>query len=257
MDPWMEQQWGDAHHTLITFAREQIRPLLPADLRARVEERVFVETSFGPERTIFPDLRVIERTRASTEPSSASTATLASSAGPILVELDDEPMTQGYIQIIDARSGNRVVTVIEVLSPANKRPGQGQEMFLRKQGECRQAKINRVEIDLLRGGQRVLSVPEERVPVFCRTPYRVCVRRGWRPSIAECYPVPLRAALPRIFIPLRQSDPDVPLELQPLVDQAYVSGEYDDTDYRLDPVPPLDPADAQWADAMLRGKGLR
>ena len=85
---------------------------------------------------------MIERTRVSTGPASAGTATLASLAAPILVELDDEPMTQGHIQIIDARSGNRVVTVIEVLSPANKRPGQGQEMFLREQQECQQAKIN-------------------------------------------------------------------------------------------------------------------
>ena len=61
----------------------------------------------------------------------------------------------------------------------------------------------------------------------------------------------------QVLIPLRQNDPDVPLELQSLVDQAYVSGEYDDTDYRLDAVPPPEPADAQWADALLRGKGLR
>jgi hypothetical protein len=60
MDPWMEQQWGNAHHSLITYPRGQIRHLPPPDLRARVEERVFVETSDGPERTIFPDLRVIE-----------------------------------------------------------------------------------------------------------------------------------------------------------------------------------------------------
>jgi hypothetical protein len=215
----MEQQWGDAHHTLITFAREQIRPLLPPDLRARVEERVF--------------------------------------ATPVLVELADEPMTQGFIQIIDTRSGNRVVTVIEVLSPANKRAGQGQQMFLQKQQECREAGISRVEIDLLRGGRRVLSVPEERVPLSCRTPYRICVRRSWRPSAAELYPAPLREPLPGISVPLRQGDQDVPLTLQPLVDQAYLSGEYDDTDYRSDPVPALDAADAAWADQLLREKGLR
>ena len=49
----------------------------------------------------------------------------------------------------------------------------------------------------------------------------------------------------------------MPLELQPLVNEAYRNGTYEDTDYRRDPVPPLDPEDAAWADALLREKGLR
>lgn len=220
MDPWMEQQWGDAHHTLITFAREQIRPLLPPDLRARVEERVFVEALSGPERSMYPDLRVVERTRVATPRMGSAGSAAAGASSPVIVDLTDEPMTQGYIQIVDARSGNRVVTVIEVLSPANKKAGQGQSMFLQKQEECRSAGISRVEIDLLRGGRRVLSVPEDRVPVSCRTPYRICVRRGWRPNEAELYPAPLQEPLPIISIPLREQDEDVPLALQPLIDQA-------------------------------------
>jgi hypothetical protein len=68
-----------------------------------------------------------------------------------------------------------------VLSPANKRLGRGQEMFPRKQGEWREGRINRVEIHLLGGRRRVLSIPENRVPASRRAPYRVCVRRGRRP----------------------------------------------------------------------------
>jgi hypothetical protein len=43
MDPYLEARWGDVHQRLITYAADQLAPRLPADLRARVEERVFVE----------------------------------------------------------------------------------------------------------------------------------------------------------------------------------------------------------------------
>jgi Protein of unknown function (DUF4058) len=63
MDPYLEQFWGDVHHRLITYACDQLQGALPAELRARVQERVFVESSAGSERTMYSDIRVIERRR--------------------------------------------------------------------------------------------------------------------------------------------------------------------------------------------------
>jgi hypothetical protein len=64
--------------------------------------------------------------------------------------------------------------------------------------------------------------------------------------------------LPVIRIPLRQTDADVPLDLQALIDQCYRNGDYeDDLNYQTDPYPPLDPDDARWADALLRKLGRR
>lgn len=261
MDPWMEQQWGDAHHSLIQYARDQIQPLLPPDLRARIEERVFVEADGRRERNRFPDLRVIERVRASrpvvSTGSAVATAGEVTVARPLVVYLADEPMTEGVIQIVDVRSGNRVVTVIEVLSPSNKLPGVGQRLYLGKQQECQAGGVNLVEIDLLRGGQWVVSVPLDLIPVPDQTPYRVCVWRAAEPLAYEIYPAPLRERLPVIRVPLREDDADVPLDLQTPLNRAYQSGAYDDTDYSIDPVPSLGPEDAAWADALLRSKGLR
>jgi hypothetical protein len=62
MDPYLEESWGDVHHRLITYAADQLQTTLPKDLRARVEERVFVESEV-PRRTLYPDIRVVERTR--------------------------------------------------------------------------------------------------------------------------------------------------------------------------------------------------
>ena len=69
--------------------------------------------------------------------------------------------------------------------------------------------------------------------------------------------MPLRERLPIISIPLRATDSDVPLDLQPLLDLAYRNGTYDDTDYSANPVPPLDREDAAWAEGILRAKSLR
>jgi hypothetical protein len=49
----------------------------------------------------------------------------------------------------------------------------------------------------------------------------------------------------------------VVLDIQAIVDQAYLNGRYDQTNYSVPPEPPLDPEDAAWADALVREKGLR
>jgi Protein of unknown function (DUF4058) len=255
MDPWMEQQWGDAHHRIIVYASDQLRRVLPPDLRPRIEERVFVESPFDLEAVRYPDVRIVTHVRAARLPATSGTA--VATAEPLLIEFEVEPVTQGSIQILDVGSGNKVVTVIEVLSPANKRPGEGQRTYLKKQEECKEAGVNLVEIDLLRGGRRVSVANENMIPPSYRTPYRVTGWRATRPKAVELYRVPFREKLPAVKIPLRPADNDVPLELQPLVNEAYRNGTYEDTDYGRDPVPPLEPDDAAWADALLREKGLR
>lgn len=255
MDPYLERHWGDVHHTLITYARDRLQRFLPSDLRARVEERVFVESPANGYRPIIRDVRVIERQRKKRKPASV-TAGLAV-AEPLIVQTELE-ITQGFIEIRDASSGHRVVTVIEVLSPANKVTGEGQDKYLQKRQELRAGRVSLVEIDLVRAGKRLLPVPLEMLPPSFRTTYQVWVRRGWELMKVEIYRVPLRERLPVIRIPLRQTDADVPLDLQALIDECYRNGGYEaDIDYRADPYPPLDAKDARWANALLRKAGLR
>ena len=180
-------------------------------------------------------------------------------AEPLVIQIDqDEPVRQGFIEIIDLKSGRRVVTVIEIISPSNKVAGPGRDMYVKKQGELRQAGVSLAEIDLNRTGSRVLSAPFERIPDGHRTPYAACVRRGWKPSAFEYYRLPLHERLPAIAIPLRQTDADIPLDLQAVLDECCEEGRYvDDIDYHHDPDPPLCPDDAVWADALLREHGLR
>ncbi len=253
MDPYLEQHWGDVHHNLITFAQGMLNELLSRDLRARAQERILVELpSEAP--PYYPGLRVVEHER----PGQGGTAGAA--AGVTLAEPLEvpflEPETQGFLEIVETRPERRVITVLEVLSPSNKYAGHGRDLYRQKQRDLMEGCVSLVEIDLLRAGPHVLQVPLGRIPPSHRTPYKVCVHRGWKAS-AEIYRVPLREPLPAIRVPLREGDADVPLNLQALITQVYRNGRYDDIDYTVPPVPPLAPEDEAWADELLRQAGKR
>jgi len=257
MDPYLEQFWGDIHHTMITYARAALQKELPRDLVARVDERVFVEPTEGEGRNIVPDVRVVERPHPRGPERRAGNGIAV--AEPLVIHLEQsDPLRQGFIEVIDIKSGRRVVTVIEILSPSNKKAGPGRDLYEKKQEEMREGGVSLVEIDLLRGGERVLAVPFDRIPEGKRTPYAVCCRRGWKSFEFEYFPIPLRERLPILPIPLRQEDSDVVLDLQALIDECYATGRYgDDIDYREEPEPPLSPEDAGWTDRLLREAGRR
>ena len=249
MDPYLEQHWGDVHTSLVIYARNQLQKVLPKDLRARVEERVVI-TGLGRPRSVYTDVRVIETKRKSRRPAKA--AARVAVAEPLVIDLPDEPETQTFVEIRDLSADSRVVTVLEVLSPSNKKPGDAQEQYLRNQLECLHAGVSLVEIDLLREGDWIVSLPVGALEPDLRSPYRVVVRLGWRRMQADYYPISLAARLPTIQVPLRPTDADVPLDLQALIGQCYEDGGYDDLDYTAEPQPPLSKAASRWAAELLR-----
>ena len=256
MDPYLEWHWGDVHTRLIVYACDQLRGQLPEGLRVRAEEQVFVQADDTEDRAYYPDVRVVSEPPATYGQASGQSA--APVAEPLVVQMETEPATRRSIRIIDARSGNRVITAIEFLSMANKSDERGCRAYRQKQRDMIEAGVNFVEIDLIRGGHYVLAVREDRLPVTHLTTYRICVTRTARSGQAEVYPVPLQQRLPAIRIPLRATDADVHLDLQPLIDRSYENGGYEqDIDYSVEPVPPLSPSDAAWAHALLQEKGLR
>jgi hypothetical protein len=260
MNPWLESHWGDVHTCLTTYARDQLHTQLPDGLRARIEEYVAVEADEllpGSRSRFAPDVRVIERAYAPAAevPDSVGTTALAE---PLLLPRRSELETLHFIKIIDMQTGERIVTTIEFISLANKLHKEGRKQYRKKQRRMLGGGVNLVEIDLLRAGQWVLAVPRSAIPRAHRHPYNGCVVRAEQQDIAEFYPLPLSRLLPAIRIPLRKTDHDVRLELQPLIDAAYVNGRYyDDLEYTQEPQPPLTRRDAEWADRHLRELGLR
>jgi hypothetical protein len=256
MDPYLELSWRDVYATLIVYFRDHLQPQLGGDLRARVEERLVVESPLDEEREIYPDLRVFESERGR-RPGGKPAGAVAT-IEPIIVPCPDDEKVETFIQIIDRKAGDRVVTVIELLSPSNKLRGDSRRKYREKQKELYEAKVNLIEIDLTRGGRRRLMVPRSQIPARHRTTFQACVYRATgRRRHFEIYEMPLREPLPTINVPLRDKDVDARIDLQPLVQRAYESGAYDDIDYAAPPIPPLRGKDAEWADALLKAAGRR
>ena len=157
-----------------------------------------MESAEGRGRRFYPDIRVVEHGREGRSAAVAENGVAV--AEPLLISLEAEPVTESFLEIRDATSGNRIVTVIEVLSLANKVKGEGQDKYLQKQRELKEGRVSLVEIDLLRAARESI-IPVELFPLDYRTPYQVCVRRGWRTEAIEVYRVPLREPLPRSRFP--------------------------------------------------------
>jgi hypothetical protein len=258
MDPYLERYWGDVRSSLVTFAKVAIQRQLGGNLIARSEDRVYIDDEDALLRQIrIPDVRVVEQGIADIPFQPAAGVAVAE---PTVLEVEGDEVTESFVQILDTADGNRVVTVIEFLSPSNKTDKAARESYRAKQEECLEARTSLVEIDLTRAGHRRLLMDMNSIPAERRGEYMVSVWRAYTGKLGrrEGYGLPLRQRLPGIRIPLRNGDPDVVLDLQSLVDQAYDAGAYGRAlDYRRPLEPPLSPDDAAWADGLLRAAGRR
>ncbi len=250
MDPYLEPHWRDVHTRLIVYICDELQGQLTGRLRARVEERLVVEDDEDEVHAISPDARVFESARDG-RPGGVLAAPRAGS-NRLVIPIPDEAETERFVEVIDRGTGDRLVTVIELLSPSNKVGRAARNAYARKRAEVRAAGVNLVEIDLTRAGRRHLSVFP--IPRTHRTTYQACVTRMTSPRPQfEVYAMPLRDPLPTIDVPLRAKDPDANVDLQLLLAKSYSNGAYDDIDYTRPPIPPLSPADAAWAAELLAG----
>jgi len=263
MDPYLENpDWFPClHDSLIIGIMGSLQSRLPGLYYAQSRQRVWLEVSH---RRVEPDVDVLHSGR---EPSlferangGVAVAERVDLAEPVAVSvetIEHDPFEEPFVEIRRRHgSDDRLVASIEVISPANKTPGNpGREKYLAKQAELLAAAAHLIEIDLLRGGTHVAAVPRdlaaEKAGPF---DYHVCVRRFDRPNVFLVYPIGLEQRLPAIAIPLLPGDPDVPLALQPLFDRAYDEGPYRRTiHYGEDPiVPPLRPERLEWVKAAIK-----
>ncbi len=260
MDPYLEDpaHWPDVHQSLITYIRDELQPYLRPRYHARIGERVYI---LEPPQLFYPDVTIIRQPLAVRETAPAYAATAEAEAEvvdmPVLVTLPPVEHREPYLEIVHA-AGGEVVTVIEVLSPANKAPGEGHRLYRQKRQELLDTPVHLVEIDLLSTGLHTVALSEEGRAGLPPHRYLICVRRGPERRRFEVYPVPLSRRLPRMRIPLKEPDPDVVLDVQAVLDRCYDNGGYADRiDYRRPPSAPLSPEEAAWVDGLLRGKGLR
>jgi hypothetical protein len=248
MDPYLEDPalWPGVHASFVVYLRDHLLPFLRPRYIAAVEERVYVE---GPDREIIPDVWL--RQTIANRPVSATTA--VDEDAPVLVEAELLEVHEPYVTILDRRSNQRIVTVIEVVSPSNKYAGAGRQSYVAKQHELLRSDTHLVEIDLLRAGPHVLTVPEATARRQGPYDYLISINRaGKNPRTKfELYLRGLRQRLPHIKIPLAGDDPDVKLDLQAVLEQTYQGGYRERINYAAACNPPLAPADQAWANELI------
>lgn len=250
MDPYLEDPafWQDFHQSFITYCRDYLLDRLPPNYEARANERVrLVEASPDAERQLLPDVAVLREPWGAPSalqpprPAGRGVATLEPVPVPMPVTAE---VRDTWIEILH-RPERSLVTVIELLSPSNK-AGAGYGEYLAKRRAILEQHANLVEIDLLKGGQRV---------PFLRPPpagdYYVFIARDERRPYADVYAWTVRDPLPTVPVPLRPPDGDVLLDLAALFAQAYERGRYArDLRYGGPPRAPLGDEDLRWAEQL-------
>lgn len=142
MDPYLEYPllWPGVHQRLIIHIGDTLNTQLPPDYVADIGERLYVVRG---NRNIFPDVMLLQppSVQRPGDRWQRGTATAAATATAVAVDSDPpwvftfEPMEarEVFVEIWSLAEKSRVVTVIEVLSPRNKTPGNpGRQLYLTK-----------------------------------------------------------------------------------------------------------------------------
>ncbi len=254
MNPYLEKPalWSEVHNLLIVAIFDALNPQLRPKYRVAIEQRVYQTTDEDSLLVGIPDVAV----QSSQTATNQKTQNIAVAAPPVQAVTVTIPMPEtvreSYLEVREVTT-REVVTVIEVLSPKNKRSGEGRKACEKKRYSVLGSFTNLVEIDLLRGGKSMLILNNN-----IQSDYRILVSRGSHRPKADLYAFDLQNMIPSFPLPLRSQDVEPLLDLQTLLSELYDRASYDLViDYSREPVPPLSEADAAWADALLREKGLR
>jgi hypothetical protein len=247
MDPYLEDPWlwPDFHLTFVVGLRAELNRRLPGGYVVLADRYVWVQEPETEERKRLgkPDVFLTGEGEAKGVPASTAIVAPVEIVLPSLTEKGSP-----YLKIVD-RANRRLVTVLELLSPANKTPGKDRDAYLMKQCEYLATDVNLVEMDLLRKGERLPWVTASLAP----SAYYVMVSRATERPRGHVWPFSVRDPLPNIAVPLRDSD--VSLELGVVMNQVYDTAGYArELDYTQPPNPPLDEPDAEWARHLLANR---
>jgi hypothetical protein len=137
-----------------------------------------------------------------------------------------------YLEIRQNSDG-RLVTLLDVLSPANKTTAAGRQAYQEQRQKAREAGANLAEIDLVLQGQPPLDYGLAGLPPW---DYAVIVARVTSPQRYEIYTSTLEKRLPHFRLPLAPDDRDTVVDLQTAFTCCYEEGRYfERIDYRREP----------------------
>jgi hypothetical protein len=273
MDPYLENPeiWPDFHNSLAAAIRGELNRVLHPPFYARLESRAELGIAIGPVKgssRAIADVGVAQRSEdASAQGRAVRPAASVREVSPrVELAIEDERFESYFVEIRDSHDEHRLITLIVILSPSNKRKGPDRKSYAKKQRDIFSSDVNLAEIDLLRAGRRILPnarLTEALEAIVPRPDYVVLTSPHWHQSGARrsyfAYPIRLRDRLPCVGIPLRADVPEAPLDLQRAVDAAYDAGPYlmGALDYSERSTPSLSDSDDAWAKNLLTEQGFR
>lgn len=240
MNPYLEQNdtWEDFHQSFITSARDALSGQVGPNYLVKIEARLYLHELSEDERHFVGRADVGVAEHPASGEAGAAAAVITAPLELLLPAV--EVRRESYLEIRDRRD-RRVVTVIELLIPANKARHADFDVYQPKRRSLLASQTHLVEIDLRRGGLRPYP------PELPSSDYYVLVSRyEERPRIGH-WPLGLRDRLPVIPIPLAAPDPDVTLDLQAHLHRVYDAADYGKYSYTEIPQPRLTLVDAAWA----------
>ncbi len=250
MNPYLEtrQLWGSVRFPFAVYLCDAVNAALPDNFWASFGRREFnVDASIKE----FPPLWIERRLR-------PAAAALLPYDAPVEIEAMDEGLAETYVKVYQLSKPNKLVAVLDILSPITKMLGTpGRRIYLKQQRRRLERDIHLIEIDLLRDGAHTVACPMQPRPDD-GWDYLVCLHRAGAKNKYQLWPTALQNCLPRIAVPLVDGVPDAVIDIQAILNRCYESGRYEiRVDYDEDCSPPLSQENAKWIDELLRKKKLR
>ncbi|MDX2229904.1 MAG: DUF4058 family protein [Leptolyngbyaceae cyanobacterium bins.349] len=247
VDPYLENPefWSEVHNRLIVAIADDLSPQLRPKYRVAIEKRTYF--SEGDENLLVGIADVAVLKGAANNNLNPVSVMVADQQAPQQVRVPmPEEVRESYLEIREVASG-QVITVLELLSPKNKRVGVGRATYDRKRQRVLASDTHLVEIDLLRGGTHLPLV--DPVQANC---FYILVSRSHQRPVADLYAFTLRQPIPIFPVPLTEGEPEPAVNLPTLLQAVYDRAGLDLViDYSQPPIPALSESDAEWAEKLL------
>jgi hypothetical protein len=254
MNPYLESSvlWREVHSLLIVAIFDALNPQVRPKYRVAIEQRVYKASGEDSLLVGIPDVAV-QQTQTESKSETGNVAVVALAVEPITVNLPmPETVRESYLEVREVAT-KEVVAVIEVLSPKNKRSGEGRIVYNEKRLEVLGSASNLVEIDLLRDGK-----PMDILDNHIQSDYSILVSSFKQRPQADLYAFNLKQTIPKFPLPLREGDKEPIVDLQELINGIYERASYDLViDYSQEAVPELSEEDKIWVDDILKEQKLR
>jgi hypothetical protein len=247
MNPYLEHpdRWSTVHNRLIVAIADLLTPQLLPKYQVDIEKRIY-EVIDG--NLLFlgrSDVSVQEPRQAQSDPTNRIATVPTTQPVRVTVPMTEE-MREAYLEVREVAT-QRVVTTLEILSPANKK-GQGRQKYEEKRQRVFESRSHLVEIDLLRDG-----TPLPVLGTTLQSDYRILISRSDQRPAADLYLFNVQDPIPVFSLPLQPEDSEPIVNLKELPDQVYERSGYDYfIDYNSAPVPELSPEQRSWLDKVLR-----